>query len=100
MNKQAVGFLAVVFMWRRYIRQDTYDALLDGAYLLAEALGTGHEELAEAIRIANKYYHALYNRAYWKNLRRREVWEEAVQIVEEELGITLQMPGGEGRWNA
>jgi len=100
MDKNAVGFLAAIFLWRGYLRSDQLDVLIDGAYLLAEAIGTGHEELAEAIRIANKYRYALHQHATWKNLTRREVFQEAVKMVEDELGITIRMPKGGDRWKA
>jgi hypothetical protein len=99
MDRQAVGFLAVMLLWRGQKADNDFDRIVDGMYYMAEALGTGHEELKEAVRIANKYKHHLYSMRVFHHLTYRESFQEAVKMVEKEIGEKLYLERRGDRWN-
>ena len=99
MDKQVVGFLAVMLLWRGQRADNDFERIVDGMHYMAEATGVGYEELKEAVRIANKYKPYLYSLRIYHNLTYQESFKEAVKMVENELGVKLCLERRGDRWS-
>ena len=98
MDRQAAGFMAVMLLWRGFLAEKDFDLIVDGAYYLAEALGQGRDELAEAVSIAKKYQPLLKKLYTVQSLDYRGIFEKAVKLVEEEIGEPLMFMRSDEKW--
>ena len=90
MDKQLVGYLATILLWRSVVDRDRLSVgFIDGLLVMAEALGKGIDEVSEALRIYDKYKGWLFDMRYKERLSSEEVLMLAAEAVERELGITL-----------
>ena len=87
MDKQLVGYLATILLWKGVANELV--EFIDGLLVMAEALGKGIDEVSEALRIYDKYKGWLFDMRYKERLSSEEVLMLAAEAVERELGITL-----------
>jgi len=99
---QAMGYLAVMLLFRSVIEEDILDFLEEGAFYLYRALHYSPEKLVpddmleDVYKAAEGAFHIAYK--YKKKLREeylkegysyRELFERIIKIVEDEIGLFI-----------
>jgi len=91
-NKNLVGFLAAVLLYKSAIDDGCIDLFIDGLHVMAEALNLDQEIIHQAIRIYDKHKASFFKEFYENKYTMNTLFEKAVERVEKDLGITIYLP--------
>ena len=99
MKMQAMGYLAVMFLFRSVVEEECQDFLEEGAFYFYRALHYSPEKLVPdemleevrkaiegAVHITRKYRKQLHEEWLKEEYSYRELFERAIEIVEDAIG--------------